>query len=114
MLTWNVYVGDCNKNRIDTYNIFKHGGFYRACRDEFLYLGELDKKQAEQSIRGSLRYYFWSKCEWEIVLSGWPEFYGFQKEQIDVAAQVELNWDRFFEYLWTHRHELTEESHDDA
>ena len=48
-------------------------------------------------------YYFWSKCEWEIILSDWPPSDTFCKEKIDVFDQVMLNWDIFVDYIWNNR-----------
>ena len=57
-------------------------------------------------VRNSLRYYYWSKCEWEIVLSDWPPSETFKKEKVDVYSQVVLNWDIFSEYIWENRKQL--------
>lgn len=51
-------------------------------------------------------YYFWSKCEWEIIISGWPPRDDFNDAKIDVYDQVKLNWDKFVDYTWDHRKEL--------
>ena len=39
-------------------------------------------------------YYFWSKCEWEVLISPWV---GGNDEEIkvDVAWQIMNNWDVF-------------------
>jgi len=101
-LVWNVYIEDFNSKSIDIYNIFRHAGFYndvkkytRKCRD--------DRNGFAEEIKRSLMYYFWSKCEWEVILSGWPPRDDFHAEKIDVYAQVMMNWDRFMDYLWENR-----------
>lgn len=47
-------------------------------------------------------YWFWSKCEYEIVISPWV---GRNKEEaevkIDIHDQVMLNFDRFVDYCWS-------------
>ena len=65
-LEWYVYNYDCNKNKIEPYNIFRHGGFteyvekarkkYKT-RDEFM-----------EQVRKALMYYFWSKAEYELIV----------------------------------------------
>ena len=44
-----------------------------------------------------LKYYFWSKAEWEVIISPWV---GGKIEQceikIDVYSQVKINWEAFF------------------
>lgn len=38
-------------------------------------------------------YYFWSKCEHEVVVSGWPN--GKNERKIDVYEQLKANWGVF-------------------
>ena len=97
-----------------------------------------DEQKAEkvfkEKVRRSLSYYFWSKSEWEVIVTTWPPYvdsdeidslvkekeehlskYGkfYQThcnltvgEKIDVYTQVMLNWDCFIEYLWNNKHLL--------
>ena len=80
MLTWNVYVGDFNSGEIKLYNIFNHWAFYGSCIKANKQHKE-DKEGFAEEVRQNLMYYFWSKCEWEIVLQHWPsgELYGLRK-----------------------------------
>ena len=50
-------------------------------------------------------YYFWSKCEWEVLISPWV---GGNDEEIkvDVAWQIMNNWDVFVDYTWNNRKKL--------
>ena len=77
-------------------------------------------------------YYYWAKCEWEVVITSWPphinmdeldrinkqrksEFAKYDREpyclcintdvrkKIDVYSQVMLNFDIFVDYVWGHR-----------
>ena len=80
MLCWNVYVGDFNSGEIKLYNIFNHWAFYDDCvkvKKRF----KDDREGFAKEVRSSLMYYFWSKCEWEVVLQHWPsgELYGLRK-----------------------------------
>lgn len=111
MLTWNVYVSNWNGKKIETHNIFEHTGLmedllkaarkYKDDRDSFT-----------ESARTSLMYYYWSKCEWEIILSHWPPRKDAREEKIDVWDQINLNWDHFMDYLWENRKELTKRKRD--
>ena len=76
MLCWNVYVSCFNKGEIDTFNVFNHAGFYDDCVKAKRKFRD-DKEGFAEEVRRSLMYYFWSKCEWEIILSHWPsgEYY---------------------------------------
>lgn len=76
MLCWNVYCGDFNSGEFEVYNIFRHWAFYDACVKAKKKFKE-DRAGFEKEIKSNLMYYFWSKCEWEIILDHWPsgEFY---------------------------------------
>ena len=81
MLCWNVYVGDFNSGKIELFNVFNHYGFYRDCvkaKKQF----KDDKGGFAEEIRRSLAYYYWSKCEWEVILEHWPsgELYEMRKK----------------------------------
>ena len=47
-------------------------------------------------------YYYWAKCEWEVIVSDWPTS-GKVEAKIDVYNQVMLNWDKFADYTWKNR-----------
>ena len=105
MLTWNVYVGKFNSQHIEIYNIFDHISFLGDCRKAAKKY-KSDKAAFEESVWSSLMYYFWSKCEWEILLQHWPPHQDFKDEKVDVFDQVRLNWDAFIDYLWRNKEEL--------
>jgi hypothetical protein len=126
-LKWNVYCGDVNGNKIKTYNIFKHGGF---SADVEKYLKKYkDKEEFAEKLKRSLMYYFWSKSEWEVVITEWVPHVTMEEldrlnterektlkeynrephslyvnpdvaEKIDVYDQVMNNWDIFLDYCW--------------
>lgn len=99
-LVWNVFYEDFNARRIVTYNIFNHGGFYDDCCKA----AKLKtKEEFEEAVKRSMRYYYWSKCEWEIILTAWPPRENFHDEKIDVYDQVMMNWDVFIDHLWENR-----------
>lgn len=130
MLCWNVYVSKFNSKEIETYNIFTHGRFYtRLCElaknlrrqlkngEETIEVemckqggGPYTKKISVRDyffaeVRSELMYYFWSKCEWEIMITDWPR--GEVEKKVDVFQQVEQNWEAFKEYLLDHLKEIT-------
>ena len=71
-LCWNAYCGDFNSGEIRTVNIFDHYGFFHDCVKAAKKFKD-DKDGFADSVRGSLMYYFWAKCEWEIILGHWPD-----------------------------------------
>ena len=108
MLEWNVFVEDINRREIIEYNIFNHGSFIAGVKN--LEKSRPNRKEFEEQLNRLLRYYFWSKCEWEIVLSEWPpprqkkEYV--KSRKIDVYDQIKLNWDFFVSYVWENRSKL--------
>ena len=50
-------------------------------------------------------YWFWSKCEHEIIISSWP-YTDKAAAKIDIYQQVMMNWDIFLEYTWSFRKEV--------
>ena len=48
----------------------------------------------EQILNRECMYYYWSKCEWEVIVSAWPPRDGSDKK-IDVYSQLKANWELF-------------------
>lgn len=48
----------------------------------------------EQILDRECMYHYWSKCEWEVIVSAWPPRDGSDKK-IDVYSQLKANWDLF-------------------
>ena len=108
-LVWNVFVGNFNLRRIEVYNIFDHSSFRKDCAKNAKKFKN-DKASFAEGVRGDLMYYFWSKCEWEIILSRWPSHDDDREEKVDVYTQVAINWDQFIDYLWENRGKLKNEA----
>ncbi len=99
---WYVFYENINYRRIEKYNVFDHAGFMKDCNNALVkYKNDFPK--FEDSVRHSLMYHFWSKCEWEIILSAFPPSEKVREKKIDVYEQVMLNWDKFIGYLWEMR-----------
>lgn len=101
---WYVYVEDFNGRMIADYDIFRHGCFAEYVRKAYKKYRN-DHDSFCESVRKLLAYYFWSKCEWEVILSAWPPSDKVTQRKIDVYEQVMMNWDVFIEYVWTRCHE---------
>lgn len=103
-MKWNVYFHDFNKNKIVTYNIFKHCKFNEDIQK--LIKNNYSKEEFKERLKRELMYFFWSKCEYEIIISPWV---GRNKEEaevkIDIYDQVMLNFDRFVDYCWSFKEE---------
>lgn len=105
ILEWNVFIYNFNKKEIEVYNIFKHSRFLEDCKKAARkYKG--NREAFEHEIKTSLMYYYWSKCEWEIILDSLFPRDGFKQRKVDVYEQVMLNWQSFIDYVWDHQVEL--------
>ena len=103
-LNWNVLHENYNGRTIVYYDIFSHYGFKRDVANAAKNC-ETDAEFLEEARR-SLQYYFWAKCEYEVLVGGlfWKE--DKRAAKIDAYSQVTANWDAFAEYLVAHRAEL--------
>ena len=126
-MIWNVYRENANAKKIEVYNIFDHASFKRDIQEA--YATSKTKDEFVERLRRSLMYYFWSKCEWEVIITDWPTHvsveevermsaeiaryeadYGHRPysigvnlkvaEKIDIYDQVRLNWEAFVNYVW--------------
>ncbi len=132
-LVWNVF-NECN-GEICPLNIFEYNYKFledlltakRKYKDTF--------EEFAEHVRKSLQYYYWSKSEYETVITTWPpyieseELNRLNKEKhereirnrpfyrdvvnlttrykIDIYTQIMMNWDRFIDYIWNNKHLLT-------
>lgn len=98
-LKWFVYIDDPAKG-IVPFNIFNHTSFNQAVQT--LLKRVTVKSKFEEQLRRELRYYFWGKCEYEVIVSEWPHVEGKENKsiKIDISEQVMLNYDLFVDYCW--------------
>ena len=126
-LTWNLYKHDINSRKIKVFNIFNHSSF----RESVIKLKKkkVPKEVFAERLQLEVMYYFWSKCEYEVVVTSFPPYID-KKEldrltsvyeecntkwghyplridvrpeigiKIDICNQVLLNWDVFVDYVW--------------
>ena len=106
-LCWNVYNENFNARKIVTFNIFDHYRFVKDCAKE-LKKAKDDREAGEKIFKSNLMYFFWSKCEYEVVITPWvnPNNSKEYDRKIDVYEQVMNNWHVFFEYAWAHRKDV--------
>lgn len=129
-LEWYVYRRNINADKIEKFNVFDHSGFRKDV--EAIMTGHPVWTYGDSSLSEQLRhtamYYFWSKCEHEVVITSWPpyvektevdrlnnEFAKYEElwgrscardnvrltvaEKIDIYDQLMLNWDAFVKYM---------------
>ena len=104
-MKWLVYNFNINAQKIETYNIFEHWSFNeyvkRAAKKY------KDKYEFAKQLKRELQYYFWSKCEWELVveitednrifLNPWVGCREPEKVRIDVTDDTSYDWRDFAE-----------------
>lgn len=102
-MEWNVFYHNMNAQEITVLNIFEHGGFMKDVKK---HLKECPDKEAfVKELKSSLMYYFWSKSEYEIIISPWCGGRNTKEKKVDIYSQVMLNWDKFVDYVWSFRKE---------
>lgn len=93
---WNVWIWDFNHDSLEVYDVMPR--FIAAFKS-------LKKKDIPDTIEklsdwlnSEAHYMFWSKCEYEMIIHGWPERKNDSK--VDVYDQLKMNWDAFVEYFY--------------
>lgn len=100
-MKWNVIYNDINSKKMSVFNIFDHSGFYKDVLKAMERHTD-NKESFAADVKSSLMYYFWSKYEWEILISPWPEMER-ETAKVDVYWQVMNNWEQFIDYVWDYR-----------
>ena len=125
-LIWNVIVEDFNAKDIKTFNVLSKGLLEKIIERTD---GITDKNAFAEEVKIILKSIYWCRSEWEVVITDWPphiareeldrlnkeldeytnkyarEPYSFTinpkvGRKIDVWTQIELNWDKFIDYIW--------------
>ena len=104
-MKWMVYYHNINADRIETFNVFRHGGVVADIAAAVK--KRKNKEEFAEELRRSIFYYFRSKSEWEILVYPWCGSRSNEPIKVDVYNQIMNNWDVFLEYTWEHRKHLT-------
>lgn len=105
-LVWNVVAENVNQNRIGVWNIFDHSGFLEDVKKNFKKYKDNKEKFADE-LRRSLMYYYWSKSEWEVILSNQnnrmtitPWIGGWRNDiNLDVTYDESFDWRGFYDKM---------------
>lgn len=87
MKTFNVIIYDFNGKRFVPYDIIPY--FLEVYKERKKKLKTFD--EFKQFIKKESLYQFWARCQYEIVLTDWPNMKHFSKW--DVNKQIEMNLD---------------------
>lgn len=136
-LEWNVFRYDINKDKIVTFNIFNHWKFDEDVQKSLKKFK--DKDEFAEQLRRDLRYYFWSKCEHEVIITSFPAYITMNEldrlnnerwlhkdrygtdffrinisldtgAKIDIYEQVMNNFNIFVDYVWNSKKHRNEKS----
>lgn len=128
-MIWNVYRNNFNTKKIEVFNIFDHISFLESVKK--ILKQTQNKKEFSENIREELLYYFWSKYEYEVIITSFPVYIN-QKElnkinsdnnsnsnnktkisiepdvgiKVDIYSQVMNNFDIFVDYIWNNKQEF--------
>lgn len=104
-MKWDVYYFNINKQKIETFNIIDHWSFCEYTKKAAKKLKT--KEEFAEQLRRELMYYFWSKCEWELIIEitennrifliPWVGCRNPEEVKIDVTEDENLNWIKFAE-----------------
>jgi len=96
MSEWNVCIHDFNQRKFVKYNICNEY-FMATMKDTAMKCKS--KEEFLKELKSECRYRYWSKCEWEIIIQEWTGRENPDEQKIDAYDQLEMNWDRFTEYV---------------
>ena len=106
-MIWNTYYYNCNKRKIELFNIFNHCTFNQKIMSLLnnYKFNKINKEEFTKEVKNNLIYYFWSKCEWELIiskdsdnkiyLSPWIGSNNIKEETIDITEDTLINWQEF-------------------
>lgn len=94
-MEWRVYCYNLSKREIAITNIFFNNRFNIEVQNHLEKCN--DKIEFSEKLKSSLMYYFYSKREYEIVITA----RGSKDVKLDIYSQVMLNWNRFVDYCWS-------------
>lgn len=94
-LEWNVFIHDFNSDKIIKYNVLYNVAekLHKAVKK-----GQVnDKATLKEWLKNELMYHYWSRCEYEILVSGL--FSKANDFKMDAWDQIEINLDNVVEYV---------------
>ena len=99
-MKYDVYYYNINKNKIETFNIFEHRSFLEYVKKAIKKYK--NKEDLVEQIKRELRYYFWSKSEWELIIEITEDNHIFlipwcgcrepEEVKIDVTNYADFDW----------------------
>lgn len=108
-LAWSVIHQSVNRGVVEKWNVFDHGGFMEDISKAFK-KHKQNKDEFLKAVKSSLMYYYWSKCEWEVILSNQDgkmiitPWVGERDESIflDASDDKDFDWLGFYNKMTEH------------
>ena len=97
---FNVLTWDFNTDKLEHYDILPY------LREKCLKEIPRSYDELKKSIEAHSMYQFWARCEYEMIIHGWPVRKNDYK--IDVHEQIMMNIDVITNILWNEAQENTE------
>lgn len=127
MLSWKVIMEDPNQQKIIYYDLFKGNHWITVARE--LKLQYPIFQAWSDAFRQKLMSQYWSRCEYEVVVTSWPPYINVEDikklqdeveekekkwgnkplrvnitptvaKKIDIFEQLDANWAVFSQYVW--------------
>ena len=96
-LKW--YVVEYENKEARAFNVFRNRSFKEAVYEIFK-TPELSREELAERIDRKALWQFWSRCEYEMLITSWPTGPDDKHYKIDVYQQLKFNWDRFIDYVY--------------
>lgn len=99
-LKFNIVYENWNNKELKSVNVFDYE-FMKTALDKIAKRKPDKRPDFEafnKEIKSLMMYHFWSKCEFEFIISSWPS--GKWETKVDVYDQLKLNWDLFIKQCW--------------
>lgn len=93
---WNVWLWDINHDELEVYDVIPRF-IYEFKRLKKKNIPDTIEKLSEW-LNSEALHTFWSRCEYEILIYGWPPRKS--NEKVDVYDQLQLNWEAFVNYFY--------------
>lgn len=90
IIPFNVIVQDINNKSFEPYDVMPY--FLRVWKEK-KQNRPTSFEELKKWIKSESMYMFWSRCEWEVIIGGWPNTE--TQEKWDVHKQIMMNFDLF-------------------
>lgn len=106
MISYKVIRWDFNHDRSEDYDImpYLYEEIRKRLKREKIAIKDMTYEWLRDAVDRESKYMYWSRCEYEIILSGWPV----QKngEKTDIYRQIKMNLDNITRLIYNDLHKI--------